>query len=66
MLLKLILCNRKRINLGISLNKELKTDIAILAAELSQLQVRIKIESEHDINIIMDYSIGIKKYTLLT
>lgn len=42
---------------------EVKTDMELLAAALSQVRVRVETESEHGVDIIVDYSGPIKIYT---
>lgn len=42
---------------------EVKTDMELLAAALSQVRVRVETESEHGVDIIVDYGGPVKIYT---
>ncbi|WP_158523986.1 hypothetical protein [Paenibacillus bovis] len=43
--------------------KEVKTDMELLAAALSQVRVRVETESELEVDIIVDYGSKVKLYT---
>jgi len=43
--------------------KEVKTDMELLAAALSQVRVRVETESELGVDIIVDYGGLVKSYT---
>ncbi len=43
--------------------KELKTDMELLAAALSQVRVRVETESELGVDIIVDYGGPVRIYT---
>jgi len=42
---------------------EIKTDMELFAAALSQVRVRVETESEHGVDIIVDYGGPVKIYT---
>lgn len=42
---------------------EVKTDMELFAAALSQVKVRVETESEHGVDIVVDYGGPVKIYT---